>query len=110
MEVLKNFFVGGFWDPLKSFLMRVLPVSPFRQYLQGYEDGGSGLLAAINYFVPISVFIAIGQAWVTVMFLYYLYHGLIARIWQSSDKSDLKAKATFIGRIIGVAKKFFGKL
>lgn len=110
MDTLTNFFVGSFWNPLKSFLMRVLPVSPFRQYLHGYEDGGSGLLAAINYFVPISVFIAIGQAWVTVMFIYYLYHGLIARIWGSSDKANLKERASFIGKIISIAKKFFGKI
>ena len=110
MGSLVDFFNKNFFHPLIAFLERVLPTSPFRAYLQGYENGSSGLLAAINYFVPIGTFIAIAEVWVTAMFLYYLYHGLIQKIWNSNDKENLKSKATFIGKIVGVLKKLVGKL
>lgn len=110
MGDLTNFFNVKFFNPLIAFLEKVLPTSPFRAYLQGYEDGQSGLLSAVNYFVPIGTFIAIAEVWVTAMFLYYLYHGLIQKIWQSNDKKDLKERAKFITNVINIAKKFFGKL
>ena len=107
--MLSDYF-SKFFGVLTAFLMKVLPTSPFRDYLQGYEDGQSGLLSAINYFVPISTFIAITEVWVTAMFLFYLYHGLIDKIWHSGDKENLKEKAKFFGGIFNVVKKFFGKL
>lgn len=110
MGSLGDFFHYNFFNPLIALLERVLPTSPFRAYLQGYENGQSGLLSAVNYFVPIGTFIAITEVWVTAMFLYYLYHGLIAKIWLANDKENLKERASFIGKIIGVFKKLVGKL
>ena len=109
MEQLSLFF-SKFFNIVIPFLERVLPTSPFRAYLEGYEDGGSGLLSAVNYFVPIGTFIAITEAWVTAMFLYYLYHGLIDKIWHSGDKENLKEKSQFFGGIFNAVKKLFGKL
>ena len=109
MGDLVNFF-GKFFNILIVFLEKVLPRSPFREYLRGYEDGGSGLLKAVNYFVPIPTFIAIASAWVTAMFLYYLYHGLIDKIWHAENYYDRKVRGTFIKNVINFFGKLIGKL
>ncbi len=100
MAAIGEFF-SSFLDKVFNFLKTVLPTSPFRQYLQGYENGHSGLLAAVNYFVPIGTFIAILEAWVFVMFIYYLYHGLISKIWNANNQSNLKTKLSIITKLFG---------
>lgn len=103
-------YYSKFFDGIISFLKRVLPTSPFRQYLRGYVNGESGLLKAVNYFVPIDTFIIITLTWVTAMFLWYLYHGLISKIWYSNDKKNLKEKAVWITKVINFFGKLIGKL
>ena len=110
MEKIIEFFNKDFILAIVNFLKSVLPTSPFRQYLRGYVNGESGLLKAMNYFVPIDVFIIITLSWVTAMFLWYLYHGLITKIWGANDKSNLKEKAKFGAKIFDVVKRLFGKL
>lgn len=109
MEQIGQFF-NSFLDKSYNFLTHVLPRSPFQAYLRGYEDGGSGILSAINYFVPIESFIAITETWVMIMFLYYLYHGLISKIWLSNDKINIKSTTGTIGKIVNVFKGLFRKI
>ncbi len=103
MEAISAFFNSNFFDPLKTFLTSVLPHSPFQSYLQSSNDF-NGILKAVNYFVPISAFVAILQVWVTSMFLWYLYHGLIMKIWTAKDSKSLKEVGSFLLKIL---KKIF---
>lgn len=62
MEVAK-----GLLDKVIS----VLPTSPFSAYLDKFTS--MPYLKYINYFIPISDFIAIGEAWLVAVGLFYLY-------------------------------------
>lgn len=53
-----------------SFLVSLLPKSPFT-WLDGSQF--ADLLAKINYFVPISDFVAILELWLVSVGMYYLY-------------------------------------
>ncbi len=103
MNGISKFF-SLLYAPLIKFLQTVLPVSPFRTYLKAGE-GFKGLMAAINYFVPVSTFIGILEVWVTAMFLYYLYHGLISRIWEANADNVLPGLKTFGGFLMKIFKK-----
>lgn len=59
--------VGQFLDTILS----VLPTSPFSAYIQALST--LPYLNYLNYFVPVGTFIAIGQAWLTAVGLFYLY-------------------------------------
>ena len=50
---------------LVGFLCGILPQSPFLTFINAEEV--NGYLSAINYFVPIDAFIAIGSAWLTAV-------------------------------------------
>lgn len=54
-----------------SLISSVLPLSPFRRYLDAI--GEIEWLGYVNYFIPIGTFIAIFNAWLICMALYYLY-------------------------------------
>ena len=103
MEAISAFFNKNFFDPLKTLLTSVLPHSPFQSYLKSSSDF-EGILKAVNYFVPVGTFVAILQLWVTAMFLWYLYHGLVMRIWQAKDSKSLKEVGSFLLKIF---KKIF---
>lgn len=97
-------FFSFLYVPLIKFLQSVLPVSPFRTYLKAGE-GFTGLMAAINYFVPVGTFIAILTNWVAAMFLYYLYHGLISRIWNANADNASSGMKTFASFLVKLLKK-----
>ena len=63
MSELLNYFA--------EFLKSVLPLSPFKSYISALES--MPYLGYLNYFIPISAFIAIGQAWLIAIGMYYLY-------------------------------------
>lgn len=48
-----------------SFLLGILPSSPFQAFLKASEV--HEYLAAINYFIPLDNFVAIGSAWLTAI-------------------------------------------
>ena len=50
---------------LVGFLCGILPQSPFLTFINAEEV--NGYLSAINYFVPIDAFIAIGSAWLAAV-------------------------------------------
>jgi hypothetical protein len=53
-----------------TFLAALFPDSPF-QIIAGSEF--SSLISQINFFLPVYEFIAIGQAWLIAIGIYYLY-------------------------------------
>lgn len=59
--------------PIVNFLCSVLPRSPFQSYIQNASDWSGGVMSAINYFLPISQFLAILEVWVAAIFLWYLW-------------------------------------
>lgn len=61
-------------DIVTKFLdtvLRVLPTSPFSAYIDAL--GNISFLGYVNYFVPVSVFIAIGEAWLVAVGVFYLW-------------------------------------
>ena len=70
--------ISGIWDGVKGLLqtmvdavLKVLPISPFRQFLESLED--LPYLKYLNWIFPIGDFIAIAQAWLVAIGLFYLY-------------------------------------
>ena len=66
-----------------SFVISKLPQSPFVSFIDALAD--IPFLSHLNYFIPISTFIGIGEAWLVAIGVFYLYsiimdpHHLIER-------------------------------
>lgn len=58
-------------DKFLNFLMKVLPLSPFADFISQLET--LPYLGYINYFIPIGTFLKIGVAWLGAIGLFYLY-------------------------------------
>lgn len=56
-----------------QWLLSVLPTSPFRGFLGNFKSHFNPYLGYLNYFIPISDFIAIIVAFLGVVALFYLY-------------------------------------
>ena len=54
-----------------DWVLKLLPTSPFAAYIDALEN--IPFLASLNYFLPISTFVAIGEAWLVAVGLFYLY-------------------------------------
>lgn len=52
-------------------VLSVLPRSPFVAFLDAFEN--MPYLSALNYFVPVSEFIAIGELWLASIAVFYLW-------------------------------------
>lgn len=70
------------FNGLKNLLIRILntvlfflPDSPFTQYLNVLEN--NTLLRNINWVIPISDFIAIGEAWLAAIAIFYIYQVIL---------------------------------
>lgn len=63
-------------DVLKA-IISILPDSPFI-YITSADSDFSDLLSKINYFIPVYEFVAIIEAWLVAVAVYYLY-SVIAR-------------------------------
>ncbi len=58
-------------DKLLHVVVGVFPTSPFLPFIQ--ELGTLPYLGYINWFLPISEFIAVGALWLTAIAAYYMY-------------------------------------
>lgn len=56
-------------------VLALLPTSPFVSFIDAIE--GIPFLSALNYFIPISTFIGIGEAWLVSIGVFYLYSILL---------------------------------
>lgn len=70
--------VGGFFnvttDILQaalSLILKILPKSPFQEFIN--LTNANDVLGYFNYFVPVGEMIAIGQAWLSCVGIYYAY-------------------------------------
>lgn len=54
-----------------DWVLGLLPTSPFVAYIDALEN--VPFLAYLNYFVPVSSFVAIGEAWLVSVGIFYLY-------------------------------------
>lgn len=56
-------------------VLSLLPRSPFVSFIDAMEN--LPFLSALNYFIPISTFISIGEAWLVSVGVFYLYSILL---------------------------------
>ena len=61
----------GFISKVQEFLQTILPLSPFRPYID--KINLTGYMGYINYFIPVGIMVDILGAWITCMGLFYLY-------------------------------------
>lgn len=61
------------FDEFGSWLLEVLPTSPFRGWLDSFRGRFFPFLGYLNYFVPIRDFINILGAFLAVVAVFYLY-------------------------------------
>ena len=54
-----------------DWVLKLLPTSPFTTYIDAFEK--IPFLSYLNYFIPISTFIGIGEAWLVSVGIFYLY-------------------------------------
>lgn len=59
------------YDGFINALVKVLPTSPFQQYLAYFED--LPYLSWLNWFVPIRAGLVVMGAWLGAIALFYLY-------------------------------------
>lgn len=52
-------------------LAKVLPTSPFQQYIKLFGD--LPYLGYLNWFIPVRALVNIGMAWLSVIAMFYLY-------------------------------------
>lgn len=72
MNKILNFILNSVANPVIAFICAILPDSPFQSFISS-NIYNNKYLQMINYFVPVGVFISIGEAWLTCIALYYLY-------------------------------------
>lgn len=56
-------------------VLSLLPRSPFVSFIDAMEN--LPFLSYLNYFIPISTFISIGEAWLVSVGVFYLYSILL---------------------------------
>lgn len=66
LNALRNMLVT-----LANALLEILPTSPFQAFISKLTD--VPVLGYLNYFVPIGEMIAITEAWLTAIIIFYAY-------------------------------------
>lgn len=59
------------FDSLKEGLVSVLPLSPFQEYIQLFQD--LPYLSWLNWFFPVGDCLTVMAAWLGAVGLFYLY-------------------------------------
>lgn len=63
--------LSGLWDAFAESLMKVLPMSPFRGYLQYFAE--LPYLGWLNWFFPVRDCLLVMAAWLTAITGFYLW-------------------------------------
>lgn len=63
--------LSSLWDSFAGLLTEILPVSPFRPFLDSFRD--IPYLGYLNWFVPVRDILVVMSAWCTAIGLFYLY-------------------------------------
>lgn len=61
-----------------DFIIAALPRSPFSAFINSI--GSVPYLAQLNWFIPVSEIIAVTEAWLAAIVLYYLYSAILRYI------------------------------
>ena len=61
--------LSSLWDAFAESVLKVLPLSPFRQYLTYFA--GWEYLGWLNWFFPFKAIFAILRTWLTAVGVYY---------------------------------------
>ncbi len=69
-NALKNFLISTI-----NVFLAFLPDCPFEKYIQATVD--NDVLKYINWFIPVQDFIAIGEAWLVSIGVFYLYQVIL---------------------------------
>lgn len=70
MEAIQSSFIE-----LTNMLLSFLPDSPFQAVIESI--GSIPWLGYVNYFIPVSEMVAIGEAWLTAIVVFYAYQGIM---------------------------------
>lgn len=65
-----NAFLGVV-EKMADGLISVLPLSPFRPYLDSFSS--LPYLSYLNWFIPVGRFVTIGASWLAVIGMFYVY-------------------------------------
>lgn len=65
-QSIKNFVTA-----VMKLLITVLPDSPFNKFISALAS--NDFLKYLNWFIPVGNMIAIGEAWLTCIAIYYVY-------------------------------------
>lgn len=71
-------YFSEIFDKFGSWLLKVLPTSPFSGFISNFKGQFSPYLGYLNYFVPISDFLKILSAFLGV-YVIYLGYSIIMR-------------------------------
>lgn len=64
-------WLAEFMNAFAGALAKVLPLSPFQQYIESFKN--LPYLGYLNWFIPVGTCIKIGAAWLSAIALFYLY-------------------------------------
>lgn len=64
-------FFSEMMTAFAAVLAKVLPASPFQQYIQAFSK--LPYLSWLNWFLPIAAFVKIGAAWLACIAVFYIY-------------------------------------
>lgn len=67
--------VTGIFNKLYQSIIGFLPGSPFKQVMQYFS--GIPYLKYLNWFLPITEMLAVLQAWLAVVAIYYTYSAIM---------------------------------
>ena len=68
-------FLSSVFDGLKYFLTNVLPLSPFRQYIEYLA--AFPYLSWINWFIPLGTIASITATWLSAVTVYYAWIAIL---------------------------------
>lgn len=68
--------IKAWLDGVASWLLSVLPLSPFQQFVPDMSEFGQGL-GWLNWFLPIHAFSVIMSVWLLSIATFYLYRAIL---------------------------------
>lgn len=70
--------IKSWFFAVATAVLEFLPDSPFTRYIAFFED--MPYLGHLNYFIPVAEMIAIGQAWLVCIAIFYSYQMIMRLI------------------------------
>lgn len=64
-------FMSSLLDKFLEWVLALLPTSPFTEFINACSD--IPYLGWLNWFIPVGQMIAIGEAWLVAIGLFYMY-------------------------------------